>query len=341
MKKLVTLLFWVFIGLHVSGQDIHFSQFYASPLSLNPAMTGKISSRYRFAGNYRTQWGSVSVPFVTFSGSFDVPFLYKQLKKNFIGAGLIVISDKSGTGALANQSVYLTFAYHQKIDQRRNPHHYLSIGGRAGLVQKSVDINKLVFASSFDPGTKTFSAISGEKFSSAATFSYADFDAGLLWSSYINDLFSVWGGGTIHHISQPKESFLLLYNSNTLLNRRYTFCAGAKIGVNEQIFINPTILYLSQTQASEFNIGTSVSFLLSDVKKNPAAFYIGAYYRLGDAAVAMAGYEIHNTRIGISYDFNLSNLKLASAARGGFELSLVHEGNPSTSPRKVIYCPRF
>lgn len=341
MRKLVSLIAFCFVTTVSLAQDIHFSQFYASPMTLNPSLTGKISSKYRMTGIYRSQWGSVSVPFITFSGSFDLPFLQKQLKKNFLGAGLVVLNDKSGTGALTNQSVYVSLAYHQKMDRRYNPHHYLSFGIRGGVVQKSVDINKLVFASSWDPISKQFGPISLEKFSTSGTFTYADFDAGLSWSSYFSDMFSVWGGITMHHLTQPKESFLLLYNSNTVINRRYTLNAGARIGVNERISINPTVLYLSQTAASEFNLGSTVSFNLTDEKQNPAAFYVGLFYRLGDAAVAMTAFEVHNTRIGLSYDFNLSNLRLASAARGGFELSLVHEGNPETAQRKVIYCPRF
>jgi len=114
MRKLVSLIAFCFVATVSLAQDIHFSQFYASPMTLNPSLTGKISSKYRMTGIYRSQWGSVSVPFITFSGSFDLPFLQKQLKKNFLGAGLVVLNDKSGTGALTNQSVYVSLAYHQK-----------------------------------------------------------------------------------------------------------------------------------------------------------------------------------------------------------------------------------
>ncbi len=323
-----------------NAQDIHFSQFYSSPLTLNPAATGLIASKYRVAANYRDQWASISAPFRTISASFDLPFLYKQMNKNYFGAGIIVFSDKSGTGDLANQSIYLSLAYHQKIGNPRHPKHYLSVGAQAGYVQKSVNINKLVFANQYDPNTKLFSKISTESFNAASTFGYADFNLGAMWSSYISEMFSIYGGATIHHLTKPKESFLVI-NSTNVLNNLATFHVGAKIGINDIVYLSPSLLYMAQSQANEFTLGSSIGFQVNDNPKEPTAFYAGAYYRLGDAAVALVGFETKLTRVGFSYDFNLSSLHNASHYSGGFEMSLVHEGNPSTSPRKVIYCPRF
>ena len=340
MKKLLLSVTLIVACFGAFAQDIHFSQFYASPLTLNPASTGLISSKYRLALNYRDQWASVSVPYRTFSASFDLPFLYKQLKKNYFGAGIIVLSDKSGTGELATQSIYLSLAYHQKIGNPRHPKHYASFGMQAGYVQKSVNISKLVFANQYSPTTKQFDQVSIEKFNASGSFGYADFNVGGMWTSMISDLFSIYGGATYNHLTRPSESFLT-FNSTNVLNNLVKLHAGAKIGVNDYFYISPSIIYLSQTTATEFTIGSSIGFQINDDLKKPTAFYFGAYYRMGDAAVALVGFETQLTRFGLSYDFNLSGLSTASSYRGGFELSLVHEGNPSTSPRKVIYCPRF
>ncbi|HOA38555.1 MAG TPA: type IX secretion system membrane protein PorP/SprF, partial [Flavihumibacter sp.] len=37
----------------LKAQDPHFSQFFASPLTLNPAYTGKFNGTVRVSGNYR------------------------------------------------------------------------------------------------------------------------------------------------------------------------------------------------------------------------------------------------------------------------------------------------
>ena len=49
----------LFVGIGLNAQDIHFSQFYMSPLNLNPALTGVMNCNTRFVGNYRNQWASV------------------------------------------------------------------------------------------------------------------------------------------------------------------------------------------------------------------------------------------------------------------------------------------
>ena len=47
------------------AQDIHFSQFHAAPVLLNPALTGAFGGEARFIANYRSQWQEIPVPYVT------------------------------------------------------------------------------------------------------------------------------------------------------------------------------------------------------------------------------------------------------------------------------------
>ena len=51
-------------------QDVHFSQFYQTPLIVNPALTGVFSGDQRGIINYRNQWNDFA-PFTTSSISFD------------------------------------------------------------------------------------------------------------------------------------------------------------------------------------------------------------------------------------------------------------------------------
>ena len=57
------LLCIILATVTVSGyaQDIHFSQFYASPLTMNPAMTGMMDGTFRATAQYREQWSSLSL----------------------------------------------------------------------------------------------------------------------------------------------------------------------------------------------------------------------------------------------------------------------------------------
>jgi len=71
--------------------------------------------------------------------------------------------------------------------------------------------------------------------------------------------------------------------------------------------------------------------------------FLGGYYRTGDAAMITAGVEFKGFRIGVSYDYNVSDLKTASNGDGGFELSIRYIApNPLDFARKLVYpCARF
>src|SRR3954471_19404848 len=73
---------------NIIAQDIHFSQFNRSPLNLNPANTGLFDGDFRFSGIHRNQWKSVTVPYKTFSGAFDMSTPFPNAENNLIGAGI-------------------------------------------------------------------------------------------------------------------------------------------------------------------------------------------------------------------------------------------------------------
>src|SRR5215207_4229075 len=92
---LITVLCLICFG--ATAQDIHYSQFYASPLTLNPALTGINDCSYRVNGMYRSQWSSIPAPYSTPSLSFDINSLApKVIKTGNLSAGLLIYNDRSG-----------------------------------------------------------------------------------------------------------------------------------------------------------------------------------------------------------------------------------------------------
>ena len=75
MKKIIITSFLFCITVLGYAQDNHFSQFYAAPMTVNPALTGLFDGRYRGIVNYRTQWNSIlNTAFVTKGASGDANF---------------------------------------------------------------------------------------------------------------------------------------------------------------------------------------------------------------------------------------------------------------------------
>ena len=122
------------------AQDIHFSQFYNSPLNLNPANTGIFDGDYRFVGNLKNQWSTVPVPYNSSSLSADTRI---KLKKNNLGVGLLMNQDKPGDSRFKTFNTALSIAYHLTLDSDSS--HFLSGGIQAGVTSKSLNYSALSF----------------------------------------------------------------------------------------------------------------------------------------------------------------------------------------------------
>ncbi|MEY4904396.1 MAG: hypothetical protein RLZZ292_2211, partial [Bacteroidota bacterium] len=71
--KLFTLCLALLGTIAANAQDIHFSQFYQSPLNLNPALTGVMNCNQRLTANFRNQWAAIlrGNAYNTYSASYD------------------------------------------------------------------------------------------------------------------------------------------------------------------------------------------------------------------------------------------------------------------------------
>ena len=82
-KRLLITCFIIGFGLTaLKAQDPIFSQFYSTPMQINPALTGLFKGDLRFIGNYRSQWNKVPVNYMTFSGGVDQKFINTNLKNS-------------------------------------------------------------------------------------------------------------------------------------------------------------------------------------------------------------------------------------------------------------------
>ena len=93
----------VFGSLTGFCQDPHFSQFFVSPLTLNPAYTGKFNGEYRFSGNYKKQWPTINNAFTTSTAAIDFGILKNNIPEHDTwGIGFMALNDQSGNKILNN-----------------------------------------------------------------------------------------------------------------------------------------------------------------------------------------------------------------------------------------------
>ena len=191
-KVIVLLTTFFVVGQGVVAQDFVFSQFYANPLYLNPALAGaKICPR--FSLNYRNQWPGLVSAFTTVSTSYDQYF--SDLHG---GIGAFVLTDRQGDhGALKTNQVSFMYSFRFQLSRTI----YMNAALQASLINENLDWSTLTFPDQIDPDF-------GFIFNTQAVppedmnLFYADFNAGLLVYS------KAWYGGlAVSHLTQPSNGF--------------------------------------------------------------------------------------------------------------------------------------
>jgi len=323
------------MGTRLAAQDTHFSMFYASPLTLNPALTGVNDGTYRAAGIYRNQWRSISTPFVTYSASFDIKLLQAKLKNDVFGVGGMFLGDRSGDGKLTMNTGMVSVAYQKGLD--KNHKHFLGLGIQLGYTQKSLKYQQLAFPDQFN-GTDFDLNQSNNENIAKPNIGYFDMQAGLLHQSTIKDVVGFMTGFSVYHLVQPKESFL---GEKVKLATRFTVTEGIRIKAYKNFYITPNFIFQYQNKAQEINFGTAFEYHMPMAKSELIAS-IGGWYRLKDAAIITAGLEYYKVRVMAAYDINTSTLKPATQGRGGFEIAIIYTGiikSKSLNYPILVPCP--
>jgi type IX secretion system PorP/SprF family membrane protein len=203
MRKLIIFISVLSFG-EVMAQDIHFSQFYDSPLNMSPALTGT-DAPFRANINYRNQWSAFGKPFQTIAGSVDMALLKKKDKGAFIGAGLNFFQDKAGQTGLAKMLIAGNISSVLKTGSNSN----LSIGFQGAYNQRSINLSNVRWDNQFNGTAYDPSLASGEA-SGILKKSFFDLGAGLAYnysssSTNItsNDDFTLTIAAGAFHLNRP------------------------------------------------------------------------------------------------------------------------------------------
>ncbi len=304
---------------YVVAQDAEFTQFYANPLYLNPALAGTKKCP-RININYRNQWPGLSATFITTSASYDqyVPAISG-------GLGLMVVSDREAK-TLSTTRMSGIYAYQLQVDRKFS----IRIGIEATFFQKSLDWSKLTFGDMID-SRRGFVYDSGD-LPRGGTKSGMDFSGGIVGFSE-----NFFIGGAVHHITQPDES---LIKGKSPIPIKLTAHAGAVIPLtepsskskNDGLSLSPNILYRSQGPSNQLNMGLYI---------NKGPLVGGVWYRNSDAFILLVGIKTGVINIGYSYDATISRLTLASG--GAHEVSINYTFKCRTRKRtfRSVTCPEF
>jgi len=335
--RIIFILTALFQCWQINAQDIHFSQFFASPQNLNPSLTGSFDGQYRMVINNRNQWQSFTNGYRTFSASSDCrirPLIVPPAWS--FGAGLLVNSDKAGDGNMGLTQLGISLATHHDITGTGK--YIISAGICPSFLQYSIDFSKLTFNSQYNGINYDSNILSNENFA-GNSITFFDLSSGINLAALLSAKISLTMGFAANHMLKPQISFN--NDPSVRLNPKYQYHALAMLSFRDDLIIYPSILFATQGKQKEFNWGGMVRIGLKNLYFQ--SLYFGSWNRWNDAIILKTGTDYQNINIGISYDINISKLTKASNGRGGFEFSMAYIFNMKKEQKPLMYkhCPTF
>ena len=320
MKKITLSLFLVALSGELLAQDPTFTQFYANPVYMNPALAGS-SGCPRVALNYRNEWPQLTGNYVTYAAAYDSYF------KNISGGvGLVAMHDMQGQGTIQTSMLGASYSYYLKVNRKFR----LMFGTQAAYYQKYLDWSKLTFGDMIDP-RRGFIYQTGDVPRGNGRRGFFDVSAGMVGFSK-----NFYFGAAFHHLNRPDESLIL---GQSRLPIKITGHIGANIKLGQRgrysstTFLSPNIIYQNQNGFQQLNVGAYLKY---------ESFTIGAWYRNKDAFILTVGINTDNYRIGYSYDLTVSPLG-NGVSGGSHEVSLginLKCKKPARDFRRIS-CPSF
>jgi type IX secretion system PorP/SprF family membrane protein len=339
MMLLWCFTFWA--ALSGTAQDLHFSQWFNSPLTTNPANTGFIpDADYRIGANYRDQWSAVmATPYKTMSIWGDAQVFRDRIENGWLGLGGVILRDDAGSSVLTSTETYGSIAYHQMVGYAS----LITAGFNVGWVNKRINTSNLKFPDQFDG--KFFDAqLPTSVVIDQPNVNFFDMQLGLNYAYFPTNKMYLNAGFSVQHINRPRESFFSADPTgfDDRLAPRYIGFLNASLKMNDQVIISPMGYYTVMANSSEMVIGMNAQYNLQD--EGDQQVIGGLYYRAGDAVIPMIGFIYKNIRLTFTYDVTISNLKHYDGGYGAWEFALVNQGNYTTqyngNPRQS-WCPNF
>lgn len=302
-------------SLVVNAQDIHWTQYYNSPMNLNPSLTGIFGGNTRIMANLRQQWADVPVPYTTLSAAFDTKLSVFNTDNSRWAVGGLINWDRAGDGQLSLFELGLNGSYTRTL----NPNNFVTGGLQLGFGQRSFKIDELTFPSQwggdqFQPGQAN-----NENFSNTSKFLFKlGAGANYHWQKTARTKVNV--GLAAMNINQPKTGFY--DNDDITLPMRLNLVAFTSWQLTSSLDLKVNAVGQFQDQYEEILIGAAIKHHISKKRGNNLAIQLGLEYRFGDAFAPVAHLFWNEWMLGVSYDINFSDFDVATNGVGGPELAV-------------------
>lgn len=310
-------------GLH--AQDIHFAQYWNTPLHVSPALTGAFDGDTRFHGSLRDQWYlDQIVPWRTALAAVDTKFFGKKKSTSFFAAGALLNYDHAGDSRMGTLQLSLNGSYTRQM--ARN--HFATIGVQLSGNQRRFNTDDLTWDNQYRGDILDPNSGSGENFISKSKL-YGDFSVALNYHFRKKKSRTKLNIGTgLFHINTPNKSFWDETNVN--LARKFNWYGMGAIQLADKVDLLAHILGQYQGPHTEHVAGLAGKLHLDERKTREKAVWLGLMYRFndglgaGESLIPNIGLNNRAWQFGLSYDITISDGTLLSGGFGGPEFSVIY-----------------
>lgn len=313
MKKILYIVVACCCLHGLYAQDIFFSQFYNSPLTLNPALTGVSGADGLYNLSYRNNDRGL-IPYTTTAFSGDMPLFRAYFYPDRLSLGLLLANDRFNKGQMTNLNLLLSGAYHWQI----SPGRFLSGGLQLGLFQRKFDLNSLSFGEQYNVQTGFDErVVSRESFSTERTLNF-DLNGGFLYYDLIDSRTSYFFGLSLYHMNAPRDKFQSAYAQAVRFPMRSVVHGGGQFSLSEIVDVSPRAMFLVQN--NNYMLIHGLSFVYN-VREYATSVDAGVWFRHSDnCLIASLGIRFVDYYLALSSDF-ISSLQTVSQTHGALELS--------------------
>jgi type IX secretion system PorP/SprF family membrane protein len=333
MKKIFLFIAVLFVHAYSYAQDPHFSQFFASPLTINPANTGNFSGTIRAALNSRTQLPEYNNAYTTKTLSLDASILKKYIREDDkLSVGLLILSDQSGNKLLNDNNIAASVSYSKALDENAN--HSIALGFQVNYSMYRFDPLKANFEDQLRAGGFTGSSaemILGNNFTKNTT----DINAGILYTGSTSDDNIFYVGASYYHFAKPTVGFI---KPTYFTNSRVNVHGGAYFSLSSAASLHTSFQYQQQGNTNELLVGGAFSYYLGT--DNGFELYAGLWSRIKESMIPYVGLEWNHIRAGFTYDIGAGNSLASSRFYQSSEFSLIYILDNKSKAFKMK-CPKF
>jgi type IX secretion system PorP/SprF family membrane protein len=344
-KNIRVIFFLLFAAGKTHAQDPAFSQFFSSPLNVNPALTANINEKWRLISNYRNQWIGPGTPYQTGTVSFDNK-IFQDLVGNYVdentrvGMGGMMMYDQAlGGGYKSNYASFNVsgniriaakegyeitggkIRHLSKIKMDQGAEHRLGVG--LGLIygHKRLDYSKLDFEEQFTGYGFNTNLPTGE-IALGKMKGYLSTSAGLIYTyKKGNTNFDL--GVSAFHLNKPKQTFM--EDGNQYLAPRYVAHGNFEAFVSDQVILITNGIYQQQSGTSYFSVGGALGYYIPSEEAD-LVVNAGLWYWSANAMIPYVGFSYGKFQFGFTYDITISELNQAPRHANTFEVSLILRG---------------